>query len=97
MKMTYRVKYSDGREVEATAKPVDIMAFERVYRVSFMQFSEENPMEHAWFLAWAPLKRTGQDPRDFDAFMADVDSIEVVPEEPPGPTKKARSAGRSPS
>lgn len=96
MKMTYRVTYDGGKEVTATTKPIDIMEYERRYGVSFMQFGEGTPLEHAWFLAWAPLHRTGQDPRDFDAFMSDVDSIDVV-EDKVVPTKRGRSGGSSPA
>lgn len=97
MKMRYRVVYDDGREVEAVAKPVDIMEYERVYRTSFMQFGESTPLEHVYFLAWAPLHRTGQDPRAFDAFMSEVDSIEGVEEPAPVPTKRPRSGAKSPA
>lgn len=97
MRMTYKVTYDGGKEVTATAKPIDIMEYERRYGVSFMQFGEGTPMEHAWFLAWAPLHRTGQDPREFDAFMTDVESITVVEEKPAVPTRRGRSGGSSPA
>lgn len=96
MKMRYKVVYDDGREVEAVAKPVDIMEYERRYNVSFMQWSDSCPMEHVFFLAWAPLHRTGADPREFDVFMADVASIEDAPE-PAVPTKRGRSGAKSPA
>lgn len=97
MKMKYRVVYDDGREVEAVAKPVDIMEYERRYRVSFMQFGDATPLEHVYFLAWAPLHRSGKDPREFDAFMADVDTIEGVEDDVPVPTKRGRSGAKSPA
>lgn len=97
MKMRYKVTYDDGRVVDAVAKPVDIMEYERRYHTSFMQFGDSTPLEHVYFLAWAPLHRTGQDPREFDAFMADVDAIEGVEEETPVPTKRGRSGARSPA
>lgn len=97
MKMRYKVVYDDGREVDAVAKPVDIMEYERHYRTSFMQFGETTPLEHVYFLAWAPLHRTGQDTRDFEAFMADVDTIEGVTEDVPVPTRRGRSGAKSPA
>lgn len=97
MRLVFKVEYDDGREVKAVAKPVDIMEYERRYHTSFMQFSNASPMEHIFFLAWAPLHRTGTDPRDFEAFMADIAVIEEVDEKPPVPTKRGRSGASSPA
>jgi hypothetical protein len=83
--MTFQVKYDDAREVEAVAKPKDIVAFERQYGVSFATAfaDEKNPahMEWMFYLAWSPLHRQGRDPRAFDEFLDDVDAITPVEEE----------------
>lgn len=96
MKLGFKVTYVDGREVDVIAKPVDIMEFERRYATSFTLFDGSSPMEHLYFLAWAPLHRTKQDPRDFDEFMVDIDEIEAA-DETPRPTKRGRSGGSSPA
>jgi hypothetical protein len=80
--MTFRVVYDDGREVESVAKPKDIVAFERQYGVSmaaaFADESQPPPLEWLFYLAWSPLHRLKQDPRAFDEFLDDVDSIEAL-------------------
>ena len=93
MRMQFKVKYSDGREVEAVAKPKDVVEYERHYKTSFLSFGQGSPMEHLYWLAWCPLHRAGQDTRDFDAFMSDVDEIETVEESAPVPFETAPSEG----
>lgn len=93
MRMTFKVKYSDGREVESVAKPKDVVDYERHYRASFLAFGPGSPMEHLYWLAWSPLHRQGLDTRDFDAFLSDVDEVETVEEAPPVPTEPAASDG----
>lgn len=97
MRMEFKVTYADGRVVNAIAKPRDIVAFERQYNKSMQAFADEaNPplMEWLYYLAWAPLHRTRQDPRAFDEFLDDVDEVEGVEEAKPvvDPTQTAASA-----
>jgi hypothetical protein len=96
MRMQFRVIYDDGREVTATARPRDIVQFERTYRTSFLTLNEASPLEWLYYLAWSPLHRSQQDPRAFDEFMDAVDSIETVDEEPAAPLEPAASADSSP-
>ncbi len=74
LNVKYRIEYSDGRSVEAVAKPKDFVAFERQYD---MPFYEATRFEHICYLAWAPLHRGGQEARAFDEFMSDVDDVEA--------------------
>lgn len=100
MRMTFTVKYEDGREVVAVAKPKDIVAFERQYGQSMASFGDDTkpvPIEWLYYLAWSPLHRSGSEPRAFDEFLDAVDSIEPVGEEEPiTPFPPAVSAGPSP-
>lgn len=109
MRMTFKIRYEDGREVEAVAKPKDIVAFERQYGVSLQdftgrqvqtkdgeQFVREAPMEWMFYLAWSPLHRQGREPRAFDEFLDDVDNVEEVEEEEPVPFDLAASDEPSP-
>jgi hypothetical protein len=96
MKMQFKVQYEDGREVTATARPRDIVQFERQYRTSFLTLNAASPLEWLYFLAWSPLHRAGQDPRAFDEFMDAVDSIETVDEDAPAPLEPGASDGSSP-
>jgi hypothetical protein len=88
MQIDYKVTYNDGREVEVTAKPKDMVAFERQYG---LPFHESNRFEHICYLAWSPLHRSGQDPRAFDEFMDDLDDVEEVEGEPAVPFVPAPS------
>jgi hypothetical protein len=84
--MTFTVKYDDGREVEAVAKPKDIVAFERQYGQSMAAFGDSSnppPMEWLFYLAWSPLHRQGREPRAFDEFMDDVEDITPIEDAEP--------------
>ena len=100
MRMTFTVRYDDGREVEAVAKPKDMVAFERQYGVSMADFASETKapaMEWLYYLAWSPLHRQGREPRAFDAFLDDVDAITPVEDEADvAAFPQAASAGTSP-
>lgn len=96
MRMVFKVKYADGHEVEAVAKPRDVIDFERKYGTSFGQFgSAATPVEWLYFMAWSPLHRTSKDTRAFEAFIDDLDEIEVLDEETPVPFDPAPSDGSS--
>lgn len=80
MRMSFHVKYDDGREVVAVTKNKDIVAFERQYRQSFGSMDSAT-MEWIFYLAWSPLHRSGAEPRAFDEFLDDVDEITPLGEE----------------
>lgn len=95
MKMTFKVTYDDGREVESVAKPKDIVAFERQYNQSVAAFGEEGKsvnIEWLFYLAWSPLHRQGREPRVFDEFLDHVEDITPVEEPEPAPFEPAASA-----
>lgn len=99
MRMTFKVTYDDGREVEAVAKPKDIVAFERQYGQSMAAFGDEDnpaPLEWLFYLAWSPLHRSKREPRAFDEFLDDVEDVEPVEEPEPVPFPQAPSDGPSP-
>lgn len=99
MRMTFKVKYEDGREFEAVAKPKDIVAFERQYGVSMAAFGDEAkppPMEWLFYLAWSPLHRSKREPRAFDEFLDHVEEVEPMDEPEPVPFETAPSEGPSP-
>lgn len=96
--MHFTVKYDDGREVEAVAKPKDVVAFERQYGVSFAEFMDGGArMEWIYYLAWSPLHRQKRDPRAFDEFLDDVDDVVMKGEEPAAPFDPAPSDEKSPA
>ena len=61
-----------------TVGPADLIRFERKYDVGVTQF-DAGTLRYEWlaYLAWAVLKRQGDTPLDFDAW---IDSLEgLVP------------------
>lgn len=99
MRIKYKVTFADGTDAEAVAGPPDIVAFERRYSTSFLTLGDVTPpIEHIYFLAWAPLHRTGTVTSDFETFLNNVEDVEEVQDvKPPVPTKRARSAPKSPA
>jgi hypothetical protein len=89
VKIPIKVTYDDGREVRTVAKLRDVVDFERRYQISYtdaMGRREKAGNEEWWaFLAWSPLHRSGEDTRDFEAFVNSVDDLEVLPDEEPDP------------
>lgn len=98
MRMTFKVTYEDGREVESVTKPKDIVAFERQYGQSMAAFGGDKPVPMEWlfYLAWSPLHRSKREPRAFDEFLDDVDDVSPVEEPEPAPFDPAPSDGPSP-
>ena len=92
IRLSFEVTYADGRTVEAVTTPADQVAFERNYDRSVAALADEQRMEWLYFLAWAPLHRTGVEPRSFDDFLAVVDTVAPV-EAVADPTSPAPSAG----
>lgn len=83
MRMAFKVKYNDGREVDAVAKPKDIVAFERQYGVGLTSFADQKQLKIEWlfYLAWSPLHRAGLESHPFDEFLDYIDEIEAVEDE----------------
>lgn len=98
--MDFVVVYEDGRKLEATAKPKDVVAFERQYGTSMTAFADSSkppPVEWMYYLAWSPLHRSGQEPRAFDDFLDVVESIDPVADPTaPAPFDPAPSPEPSP-
>lgn len=104
MKMVYKVTYSDGTVVQATAGPRDVVDYERQYGISFTD--DRTTAEQAYWLAWRPLNRTGKDTRDFEGFLNAIEDVESVdgteaptpvPFEEPAPAAPAPSDDSSPT
>lgn len=99
MRLSLNVTYDDARpDVRVTAKPKDMVAFERQYEHPTTDLFEPGARDEWFFyLAWSVLHRSKQEPRAFDEFLDDVDSITVVNEEAPAaPFPTAPSGELSP-
>lgn len=99
MQMRFKVKYLDGREVEAKATPADVIDFERRYNVPYAALGQPATAREEWwyFLAWSPLHRSGEEPRELEVFAASIESVDVLDEDEPVPTKRGRSGAKSPA
>jgi len=91
--MRLTVKFADGRTEEVAPAPVDLVRFERHYKMAAGKIEEDQRIEYVMYLAWCALSRTGRiNGADFDTFLeqlADIDDDEEVqstgpPLPPPG-------------
>lgn len=82
-KVRIKVTYLDGREIAVKVTPrAQIMAEEK-----FAGLSDEVFLRGSYFLAWASLHKSGQEPDDFETWIDKIESAEdVTDEEPPDPT-----------
>jgi hypothetical protein len=89
-----QISLLDGTTLEAPdAKPIDIVAFERHFHMGAAALGADPHVEHALFLAWNALKRTGKVVLPFDAFLAEVDDFESEKV----PLEEAQPASSEPS
>lgn len=97
MQMHFTVTFTDGRVVDATAKPKDFVAFERQYGKPLAGMDESStPLEHIYYLAWSPLHRSGVEPGAFDEFLDRLEEVEVKAAPAVGPTQTEASPESSP-
>ena len=75
-----KVKTSDGQEGTYALRPKTLVAFENKYNKGFAKLlSEDQKLEHIYFLAWSALKDSGKSVKPFgDAFLDTLDSVELV-------------------
>ena len=88
--MEIRIKYDDGTTAVVHPKPVDLVMFERKFSMAATKIDEDPRMDYILFLAWAALRRTGQESRSYDDFLADLADIDedeapASVEDTPGP------------
>lgn len=90
MKLTLRYDMGEGA-VEVRTSLLDIVAWERKYKrkVSTIE-SQGIGAEDLAFLAWTASKTAGMTmPAVFDDFLKRIVDLEVVEDEPAGPTGEA--------
>lgn len=89
------VEMADGTTYTVRVMPGDVMRMERHYKVSMAKLSATDDkgnltgdgvlVEHAMYMAWSALVRTGEWSGDFDTFMDQVAVVEDEEPEPPTP------------
>ena len=85
-----RVTYTDGTKKEALAGPRAQVACERHFKKSIVDIGNSGSIETIYFLAWAGLHFSGQESRDFEAFLDVLDDVEDAGEEKENPTVPAQ-------
>ena len=75
-----KVKTNDGVEGLYSLRPRSIVAFEQKFGKGFAKLlSEDQKLEHIYFLAWSALKDGGKVVKPWgDAFLDTLDSVELV-------------------
>jgi hypothetical protein len=74
-----KVKTSDGQEGTYNLRPKTLVAFENKYNKGFAKLlTEEQRLEHIYFLAWAAMKDSGKVVKPFgDGFLDTLESVEL--------------------
>jgi hypothetical protein len=78
--LNIKVKTTDGQEGTFTLRPKSIVAFEQKYNKGFAKLlTEEQRLEHIYFLAWSAMKDAGKVVKPFgESFLDTLDSVELV-------------------
>lgn len=82
MKITLKVTDLNGDSMNATAIPVDFMAWERHTKGKVSTLANGAGMEDLLFLAWSTLTRTQEVKEKFEDWAAKVAEIEVAEDDP---------------
>lgn len=77
MRIHFQVTYTDGQAAEVTASVADQVAFELQHDRSIARLGDDFRLTDACWLAWHALKRTGRTGSDFEAWLENVDELEV--------------------
>lgn len=82
--MQATVEMADGSEYTVRILPVDVVAFERHYGIGVAKLEAAGDLltEHAMYMAWHALARTGQWSGDLESFIEQVASVEDEAEAP---------------
>lgn len=75
-----KVKTNDGVEGIYSLRPKSIVAFEQKFNKGFAKLlSEDQKLEHVYFLAWSALKDSGKVVKPWgEGFLDTLDSVELV-------------------
>ena len=74
-----KVKTTDGQEGTYTLRPKTLVAFEQKFNKGFAKLlTEEQRLEHIYFLGWAAMKDSGKVVKPFgEAFLDTLESVEL--------------------
>ena len=77
MRINFQITYADGTAAEATASVADQVAFELEHDRSIARLGDDFRLTDACWLAWHSLKRTSKTTAGFEAWLENVDELEV--------------------
>jgi hypothetical protein len=74
-----KVRTSDGKEGTYSLRPKTLVAFENKYNKGFAKLlSEDQKMEHIYFLAWAAMRDGGVAVKPFgEGFLDTLESVDL--------------------
>ena len=74
-----KVKTSDGETGTYPLRPKSLVAFEQKFNKGFAKLlTEDQKLEHIYFLAWSALKDSGKVVKPFgESFLDTLDSVEL--------------------
>lgn len=81
--MQFKVSFDDGRTLEITPTPGDLVRFERQYGFAVSKIEHDPRMEYVMYLSWVALKRTGEYTDDFEVFLDHIVQSEEAAVVPP--------------
>jgi hypothetical protein len=78
--LNIKIKTNDGTDGVFPLRPKSIVQFEQKFNKGFAKLlSEDQKLEHIYYLAWSALKDSGKPVKPFgDAFLDTLDSVELV-------------------
>lgn len=90
---TMKITHLDGTEVICHGKPRDIVDYEHKFKGPLGMMFNENGMfqEHMWFFAWCAERRVNADLPDFETWLDDLDSVEIIEESTENPSEPSPS------
>jgi hypothetical protein len=90
MKITLNVEQTDGLTYQVTTNLFSIVALERKYKIRASDLASGVAMEHLAFLAYEGAKQNSITvPINFDDYIRQLISVEVVSEDTANPTQEA--------
>lgn len=78
MQINLQITYNDGTTKDVKAVASDLVAFESKFDISIARLEQNLKLTHLLFMAWHVEKRTKQTALEFDAWIDNVEQIEVV-------------------
>jgi len=80
-----RAIYADGHEEVVRVGPKSLVAFERQYSVSILDYNRKRTLEQTYWPVWHALREVGKEDREFDDWLGDMDKVSAEIDTPDNP------------